>query len=807
MQNKILKTSLIKKTLMILVGVTLLGLSACDSPEEKAVAYYQNAKQLFEEENFEKAGLEFRNALQLDGSIADAWYHLALLEEQAGKIREYAGDLYKTVELDPNHVQAQLRLSKILLFSDRVDEAKERIALVTRLVPEDPNVWSVTSALLLKEEKNAEAIKAAEKALQLENGHVEASLVLAVEAMGQKRNEEALKFVNDSLEIHQENVPLLLIKMRVLEVLEDKEGIEKIFKTLISVNPDNRQFRNALSQFYLNEGNKGKAEAEIRAIAAENPEDENAKLDIIRYLRAVSGPDVARTELQKIIDANPDEFIYQLALSEIEVFAGNTDEAKKILQGIIDTAGVQENGLKARISLAELLLRERNRPQAEILIEEIIAADDLNSQALLMRGALKLDDGKVEDGITDLRSALRGQPDSVQATTLLARAHEMNGAVELAEDRFSAAYKMSNAEPKAALKYAEFLSRRNSQERVEETLTRSLRTNPQHVGLLTALAQTKLIRKDWTGAAKVAEQIRALDGNNVVSDQILGRSYAGQNDIEKSIQSYEKAYENVPNGTNTMVALVRLYVNQGKVEDAEAFLGKIIESSPDNYEARVLRAQLEIMLEKPDEAVAQLKAVIKDNPKAENAYFALFSHQIRVGDKAGAQMTLDQGKSALPGNFAFLMSQAGLYEIQKKPKEAIVIYEELLGLYPNSEVVANNLASLISTVYNDEENLRKAYTYAKRFRSSKVAYFQDTLGWIHYRLGEYELATGLLEQAVEKSPGIGTLHYHLGMSYKAENNKSNAIEELTKAVEISKKQKFPEAEEAMKALEGLKKPS
>ncbi|MBL4665877.1 MAG: tetratricopeptide repeat protein, partial [Sneathiella sp.] len=728
----------------------------------------------------------------------------ALVEEKNGKIREYAGDLYKTIELDVNHVGAQVRLAKILLFSGRMDAAEEKTKLVMRLAPEKADVWSLQAALLFRQKKNASSLKAANKALEIEFGHVEASLVIAVDAISKKKPLVALKAIATSRELHPENVPLLLTKMRVLQLQDDKTGIETVFRTLIEISPDSRQFRNSLTRFYLTEGQKGKAEAEIRAIAADNPDDNSAKLDIIRYLQSVSGVDVAKTELIKIISEEPDEYIYQLALAEIELFQKDLVAAKTILQKVITAAGTGQDGLSARVKLAEILLRDRKIDQVNALLEETIAADKFNIEALTMRAALHLDGGRIENAVTDLRSALKNQPDSVKATLLLARAHEMSGAVELADDRFDAAYKMSNALPSATLQYAQFLTRKTNYERAESIVSRALRTSPNDRQLLTSLAQIKLIRKDWKGAEDIAEYLRKLDKDNAISDQILGRSFAGQKDFQKSMNSFQKAYKNVPNGVNTLVAMVRLYLGQGKTEEAEAFLSDITAATPDNYPARLLLAQLQAVAGKNDEAVAAYEAVITEKPKFQSAYYTLFTHYVRAHEVDKAQSVLDRGLIELPNNFTLMMSQAGIYELKKQFDKAIAIYEKILKTRPNVDVVANNLASLISVVYDDEESLRRAYTYAKRFRTSAVPHFKDTLGWIHYRLGEYELATELLEDAVKKMPEFGTLRYHLGMSYKAENDTQKAIEELTKAVELSKSHPFPEAEEARRALKVLK---
>jgi Flp pilus assembly protein TadD len=41
----------------------------------------------------------------------------------------------------------------------------------------------------------------------------------------------------------------------------------------------------------------------------------------------------------------------------------------------------------------------------------------------------------------------------------------------------------------------------------------------------------------------------------------------------------------------------------------------------------------------------------------------------------------------------------------------------------------------------------------------------DSLGWVHYRLGDYELAVDQLERAVELQPGDPVINDHLGDAY------------------------------------------
>ncbi len=46
----------------------------------------------------------------------------------------------------------------------------------------------------------------------------------------------------------------------------------------------------------------------------------------------------------------------------------------------------------------------------------------------------------------------------------------------------------------------------------------------------------------------------------------------------------------------------------------------------------------------------------------------------------------------------------------------------------------------------------------------------DTLGWAHYRAGQYTEAVSVLERVVAKAGQFAVFRYHLGMAYLAAGN-------------------------------------
>ncbi len=788
----------------IALAVILMTLAACDTPEEKAQAHYEAGMAFIEQGNYVKAGIEFRNALQLRENFADGWYGLALVEEHEGNWRKYAGDILKAIEIDPKHLKAQVRYGKIMLLSGRLEDALETSDHVNEIAPKHPEALALKSAVMFRLGDKSGAIAAAEEALAVDPSNIDAILILAAEKLSTGGAAEAVTILDEGLSHTAGNSQLQVVKIRALEGLGRNDEAVAVFKELIKDNPDNHAFRKSLVRFYLKNGKEVEAEEEIRKIATDNPEDVAANLDVVRFVKSVKGDDAAAAELEQLIEQHPDVVDYRFALATLAQAANDDERAMVILGSIIDRARTVEDEIAARNKLAQLHFAKGEFSEAWELSEDVLDIDSTSSDALILIGAMQIDQGKIDAAISNLRSSMRQQPESVRAALLLAKAHEINGSLELAEDRFSAAYRFSKQQPQVGLVYAQFFIRHGELQRAERLLEKMAQNAPGQTDVLKMLAEVKLRKQDWVAAENLAEQIRALDKMDSAAYQISGAALAGLQNLDESRDAFEKAYEVTPEAGQAMKALVEAYLRDGDVEKAATFLESVLERSQNNYLARTLLANIEFQKKNPEAAEKLIRDAIAGDPKEESGYVMLARYYMATGRQEDAKAILKQGLEVSPNGFLLNMTEAGLLESEGAYRDAIKIYEKLLEERPNSEIVANNLASLIAEDSDEERDLRRAYTLAKRFRNSKVPYFLDTLGWIHYRLGEYDQAIPLLRKAVENEPKAAILRYHLGMAYKAENNRDKAIRELEQAVTLGRTQHFAQTEAAEKALADVK---
>ena len=64
-----------------------LFLAACDGPEEREAKYLERGRELYEQGEYTKASLEFKNALQIKPNGVEGRYYLGLIAERRNEWR------------------------------------------------------------------------------------------------------------------------------------------------------------------------------------------------------------------------------------------------------------------------------------------------------------------------------------------------------------------------------------------------------------------------------------------------------------------------------------------------------------------------------------------------------------------------------------------------------------------------------------------------------------------------------------------------------------------------------------------------
>jgi tetratricopeptide (TPR) repeat protein len=257
---------------------------------------------------------------------------------------------------------------------------------------------------------------------------------------------------------------------------------------------------------------------------------------------------------------------------------------------------------------------------------------------------------------------------------------------------------------------------------------------------------------------------------------------------------------------STLVILGGLKERMGKMEDAIALYQMVPETSPMR---RVSELQLGLALAdmgRNADAKDHLKALIASDPKDLRSYLAYGS--VLSQDKDYVEMALNYETAismagpAPTRNDWNLFFQAGIaHERLKQWPRAEAHFKRALELYPDQPQVMNYLGySWIDMNMNLEEGM-DLIRAAVDLRPND-GYIVDSLGWAHYRLGDYEDAVRELERAVELRPADPTINDHLGDAYWRVGRKLEATFQWNRALSNDPDAELkPKIE--LKLLEGL----
>jgi len=766
--------------LVLSAVLAILVLAGCESPEERAAGYVARAEQLLEEENLVKAELEVRNALQIEPNNADARFLLARVAESRGDFGEMAANLRAAVKSRPDFLEARLKLGTLYALSGAPDRANEQLVEVEKLAPNDPEVRVLKARLLAADGDLDAAAEELRVAITEKPDSMEAMGLLA-NVTAESDVDAALDIVDQAIASTEENRVLRILKVQLLERGGYLDRVESELRSIVADYPDEPVYSYQLARFLAGEGKVDDVEAVLGAVVARNPEDTEAKLALIQFTAGIRGPDEGQALLRRFIDESPDDHELRMVLARQLQVTGETEQAMAEYQKVVDAAGNEDVALTATSRLAAIELGQDNTEAGEALIEEVIAVDSQNSEALLLRGALRYDRDELKDAVSDLRTVLRNQPENERAQLLLSRSHSKAGDFLLARDAYRRSIEMNPANVQATMELTRILVNESEFAKAEALLRDQTLVTPEDLNAPRALIAILVTNRRYDDALEEAQRVRELPERAAVGDFLSGGIYQARGQYEAAVNAFRASLDATPATREPLQGLISSLVRLERRDEAVSYLENLVAESPENLYAKTLLGQVLAGSGESDAAREIFEEALSGDSAWLPAYTALAGLE---GGNSEAQIDVyRRGLEAVPNSQELALLLGTALERKGQFDEAIAAYEEVLRANPEMEVVANNLAALLADHRTDRGSFERARDLSEQFENSQNPAYLDTLGWVYYRLGEFDNAQPLLEKAVGAADTVPVLRYHLGMNYLAQNKPSLAREQLAAALE------------------------
>lgn len=782
--------------LSVLAVILTLGLTACKSAGERAEEYYQSALTLAAEDDYDRAVVALRNVFELDASHREARRMMAdiMLNKRGNREQAYRQYL-RLAEQFPDDLDARIALTQIAFAATNWDEFERHGAQAAELAPADPRVIPLSTARAYRAAVLANDVSARRDAAdtaraqlteQPDNIVLRSVMIDDLLRGGDLRG--AMAEIDLMLERDPGNIVYHQQRLNILAELGDMDGLEQQLRVMISQFPDDTVHKATLLRFYLSRDDLDAAETFLRDLVADAPADDpTAKGDLIRFLAEYRTIAAAKEEIATTITTLDDPLPFLIIDAGLDFSAGERTNAVNTLETALEQHATSPQAQIARVTLARMLAAMGNEVGARAQVEVVLAEDSTNSEALKLRAGWLIAADETEDAITALRTALDSSPDDAAAMMLMADAYIRSGQPQLARDFRALAVDASGNAPSESVRYARVLMNDKSYLPAEDILISSLRLNDNNPDLLLTLGQLYLEMEDFGRTQQVVATLRRADSPELTTaaNRIEAELINRQRGRDDALAYLEELANRSDADLADRITLVRAQIRSGDTDSALERVKQMAADAPENDDLRFLVGTTQALVGNLDAAEQTFLALLDTDPRRPTVWLALSQLAQRKGDRDTAKTVIDDALGHLPAEPTLLWAKASFLEQDGNIDAAIAIYEELYAQNSGALVVANNLASLLSSYRDDDESLERAWNVARRFSDTTFPSVQDTYGWILHRRGQSADALPYLESAVTGLPNDPLAQYHLGQTYAALGRPDDALVQFRSAVALA----------------------
>ena len=777
---------------LLALAFALLG---CGSADERKAVHMERGQAFFAEEVYEKAQLEFKNVLQMDDKDLDARFWLGKTLEELESWEKAVGYYLAVAQQDPSNMEVRVRLGQIFLAAGALDNALTQAEELLRIEPQHPEALLLRGMIFARQDKLDDALKDAQAVLKQSPEDVNGVVLLSSIYMRKDQSEMALDLVVEAIERNPDDIGLLIVKAGIHSAREEMPDAARDLQEVVVRDPETLAYRLQLATFYARYEQLDKAEQTLRAAVAYNTEDVAAKLVLVSFLAKHQTLRQAEQLLLESIRPEQGDQRLRFALAKLYEASNRSEKVRETYDEIIRLEEILPNGLVARTRLAEYLLKVQQLDEAAKLVQQVLQEDPRDSAALIVRAQVELANGNLTDSISDSRAVLRDNPDSSHVLRLLARAQIANNQGALGMANLEKALKIDPKDLSTRADLVKTLIDGGDNERADSLISEDRET-------IEGLYYLYSTQHDWKVALQISKQLEKYFPNDPAGYYFSGVALQGSQDYQESLRQFNIAIEKAPNASEPLTKMVQSYIALEDLDGALKRLLTVLDTQPNNHIARNLVGQILSRQGKLDEAEETFMELIKIKPDWSIPHAQLASVRTAKDDIPGAIHAYESGLESLPNDEMLVSGLALQYEQMGEYERAISLYQEALNHSPDSMVVLNNLAMLLAEHSTDKFALEKAASLAQRLESAQNPAFQDTLGWVQYRQGNYQTAVTTLERVVRNSePTAPIFDYHLGMAYLKHGDTVRARSHLERA--LSEEKDFGSNDEARAALDSL----
>ena len=737
-----------------------LILSACTDTETQKRRHLERGNQYAAEKHDEFAVVEYASAVKIDPMFGEARLKLAEAYERMNNPAAFA-EYVRAADALPDNRDAQLKATRILLMGGRFDDAKAR-----------------AEGLLQKDARDVDAI------------------LLRANAMAALRDPAgAVAQIEEALNIHPESSKAYINLGAVRMGTGEATQAEAAFRQAIALEPSSVDAQLALANFLWAAERTPEAEATLKAVLTREPQHllANRMLGVLyvttRRVKEAEQPLKTVAEVSKTPAA-------RLQLADYYIGAGRTKDATDLLTALSSEPAM---AAEADMRLAALDYVQNRPTEAHGRLDALLGRAPSYSPALVMKAQWLAQENKLDEALARAKAAVAADPQSAAAHFALATVQDRRREYADATKSYGEVLRLNPRAVAAQVQLSRLGLRTGDTASALRFAEEARQAEPTSVDARLAVARTLVITGNLTRAATEIAQLLEQAPNNAGVHAVNGMYQARTKQMPAARQAYQRALELSPGFFEALSGLTYLDLSARNSAQAIARLEAEITRQPTSGALFVLLAQAHRVAGDAANEEQALRRAVAVDPRLTEAYGLLAQFYLRHKriDEARAEF---EGIAKRDPSAAMARTMVGmLLDQQGQREEAKKVYAAAVTGSANAPIAANNLAFIYAEQgINLDEALQLA-TAAKQ-RLPNDANVDDTIGWIYYKKGLFDLAIKPFEESLKKRPDSPEVLFHLGLTHAQLGQKAKAREALERALRLDPKVGGDEARRVLASL-------
>jgi tetratricopeptide (TPR) repeat protein len=440
--------------------------------------------------------------------------------------------------------------------------------------------------------------------------------------------------------------------------------------------------------------------------------------------------------------------------------------------------------------IIQVLLRQGKKAEAAEVNNEILKENPKDPDARALTATFLLDQGDINNALTQLQALVTSSPDNAVAHYELGRAFLASGRAdsrEAARTQFETAIKLRGDLIMPRLGLAELQVMHGEYQAALDSAQAVLQKDPGNLSAKVIESQAYL------GQKKYGESGLLLDGmlkTNPSSPEVyyqVGSSNLAQGKAKEAELNFRRAYELNPTPANSksLLGMVDAEIQQGQPERAMALLESESKKAPNRLDIPLLMGTTAQREGKFQDSLTYFTRVLngldKKSKTRADLYVQIADTYRLAGDRDSAIANYQKAREIAPENEVVLQDLGRVADDAGRKVEARQAYEACLKVNPNNWLVLNNLAWLMAETGGDI-NVALSYVQRAKALQPNLPEISDSYGWILLKKGLAEQAIVVFQDLVNHVPTNASYRYHLGKAYAQKGDNAKASAELREAL-------------------------